>query len=124
MRTDEETEIITLLAALNEQMINQKKSMDIICEFKNDAIKIFQNFEDYKEERKTIPDRLSNLENTFSRCNINCGHQTETAKRYFKEHDFLMLWYRRIAALIVAFQIIIAAMVFLGRMVDFKITMP
>ena len=101
-------------------MKEQQKSMQVICSFKDTAIKTFQNFEDYKESRRTLPDRINALETKTASCQQSCQHKSATAEGYFKKVDFLMTWYGRGAALIFSLNVLIAIMVFLGRYVDIK----
>jgi hypothetical protein len=116
-------EILSKLGSLQAQMEEQKKSMDIVCSFKDTALRTFQNFEDYKESRKTLPAAIDALEKRTAKCNLECEHHTGETKSYFKKVDFLMTWYGRGAAIIFAFQILIALMVLLGRIIDIEYTL-
>jgi hypothetical protein len=82
-----------------------------------------QRFEDYMDARKDIPKELQIVKDQTARCHLECDHHTTETKSYFKKVDFLMTWYGRAAALLFAFQILIAIMVLLGRIVDVEYTM-
>lgn len=77
-----------------------------------------QNYEDYKESRKDIPRDIQDLKEKTAKCNIECRHHTEKTEVYFKKVDFLMTWYGRASALIVAFQVLILILVAVGRYID------
>jgi hypothetical protein len=113
-------EILAAIAKLQEGMEEQKRSMSVICKFKDDAIKTFQNFEDYKESRKGLPAAIVALETRTAKCNIECEHHTGETKEYFKKTDFLMTWYGRGAALLFSINVLIAIMVLLSGIVDIQ----
>ena len=118
----DEDKVLTALAKLQEAMEDQKKSMVTICKFKDDALKTFQNFEDYKESRKGLPAAIAALETRTAKCNLECEHHTGETKEYFKKTDFLMTWYGRGAALIFSINVLIAIMVLAGRIIDIEYT--
>jgi hypothetical protein len=115
-------EILSKLGSLQAQMEEQKKAMDIVCSFKDTALKTFQNFEDYKESRKNLPAAIDALEKRTAKCNLECEHHTGETKSYFKKVDFLMTWYGRAAALIFAITVLNTILVLLGRVIDFQYT--
>jgi hypothetical protein len=106
---NDDTQYVEILAALNRLEIAQ--------------VKTFQNYEDYKAARKDIPKDIQDLKDRTSKCSIECVHHTTETKTYFRKVDFLMTWYGRAAALLFAFQILIAIMVLLGRIIDIEYTM-
>ena len=114
--------ILAAIAKLQEGMEEQKRSMKMVCEFKDQAIKTFQNFEDYKESRKGLPGAIAALEARTAKCNLECEHHTGETKEYFKKTDFLMTWYGRGAALIFSINVLIAIMVLAGRIIDIEYT--
>lgn len=94
--------------------------LEAIGELKIEFAKTAQSFSDYKEARKNLPLDIQELKDRTARCGIECNHHTTETKSYFKKVDFLMTWYGRGAALIFAFQLLIAAMLLLSQIVDVK----
>ena len=85
--------------------------------------KTAQSFADYKEARKDLPEKIRELQEKTAKCGQACEYQKSESRGYFKKVDFLMTWYGRGAALIFAFQILIAGMVLLGRIIDIEYTL-
>lgn len=119
MVVDQYAEIIGMLKSLEAKMEIQQGQMKDVCDFKDTAIRTFQNFEDYKKDRANLPKDVADVKSKVDACNIQCDHHKKATLEYFKKTDFLMTWYGRAAALLFSVQIIIAIMVFVGRWIDF-----
>lgn len=96
--------------------------LDALTRLELSQARTFQNYEDHKIARKDLPKDIQDLKDKTTKDHTDCEHHTAETRLYFKKVDFLMTWYGRGAAFIFAFQILIAAMVLLGRIIDIKYT--
>jgi hypothetical protein len=89
------------------------KKMDQMCEFKEFAQKQFQNYDDYKETRKSVIPDIQHLKDLTARCNQECNHRKIEEDDYHKKTDYLMNWNLKGQGVVIAINFIVAAIVVL-----------
>jgi hypothetical protein len=72
-----------------------------------------QRFEDYREARRNLPDKIDAVDRNVAQCQSNCSNHTEDTKAYYKKTDYLMAWSYKVAGIVIAVNVIVGAIVLL-----------
>jgi len=109
-------EIMSKLGGIEAKLENLTTSMSKLSEFKDGVLQTVQEFDDYKEGRKTLPDDIRALKEKTAACQTNCQHHTQKSEEYYKKTDYLMMWSYRISGAQILISILAAAVVILVQL--------
>lgn len=109
-------EILSKLGGIEAKLENLTSSVNKLSEFKDDVLQTVQEFDDYKEGRKTLPDDIRALKEKTATCQINCQHHTQKTEEYFKKTDYLIMWSYKISGAQMLISILAAAIVILVQL--------
>lgn len=75
-----------------------------------------ERFENYREARKDLPEKVEDLARKTATCQSNCTHRTQKTEDYFKKTDYLMMWSYKISGAQMIISILAAAIVILVQL--------
>jgi chromosome segregation ATPase len=85
-------EILRAIGSLETTLEHQSEQLGQLCEFKDELIKTRQEFNDYKEGRKDLPEKISILSGRLDLMDVNYCNLKKLAESTAEEVGTLKRW--------------------------------
>lgn len=111
---DDNSEILRAIGSLESAVKKLSDDMGKICEFKDELLATRQEFEDYKEGRRSLPEKITLLEGRANMLEANYTNLKNLAEATASEVGTLKKWANQASGIQLGMQALILVVAAIG----------